>query len=136
MDNSSTLIIGNLTRDPEFSTTANGSGRATFGVASERRWMKNGEWQSETSFFNVIAWGDKAEMARNLLEKGMQVFVAGSLKQRNYDDKEGNNRSVVEVTANNLAIGLWSLESVERRKAGTSQTQTRSPAPAQEEAPF
>lgn len=108
---------------------------AKFSVACERRWMQDKEWQSETSFFNVVAWRDKAEMVEKLLEKGMRVSVDGRLDQRSYEDKDGNNRSAVEVTADEIAIGLWSLESVVRRAPkAAQQSARREPAPS--EAPF
>jgi single-strand DNA-binding protein len=135
MNTSSIKLIGNLTRDPEVQTLPSGAMLAKFSVACERRWMQDKEWQSETSFFNVVAWRDKAEMAEKLLEQGMRVTVDGTLKQRSYEDKDGNNRSAVEVTADEIAIGLWSLESVVRRAPQAAQQSTpREPAPS--EAPF
>jgi single-strand DNA-binding protein len=135
MDNSSTTIVGNLTRDPEFDTLASGASKATFSVASERRWMKDNEWQSEVSYFNFIAWRQQADLVRKLLKKGMGVVVLASAKQRSYEDKEGNNRSVVEFTANSIGLSLWGLESVERRVSSGASTQAKTPD-APDEAPF
>ena len=137
MNTSSVTLIGNLTRDPEITTLASGAMKATFGIACERRWMQSGEWQSETSFFNVVAWRDRAEMARNLLEKGMRVTVTGTLQQRSWENDQGETRSVVEVTADEIAIGLWSIESLQRRQpTGGGQSQQKK-APAQaSDAPF
>ena len=61
-DNTITLV-GNLTRDPELRYTSGGRGVASFGVAVNRRYQVNGEWQEQTSFFNVVAWGTLGENA-------------------------------------------------------------------------
>ena len=68
-DNTVTLV-GNLTRDPELRFTSGGRGVASFGVAVNRRYQVNGEWQEKTSFFNVIAWGTLGENAAASLDQG------------------------------------------------------------------
>ena len=68
-DNTITLV-GNLTRDPELRFTANGRAVASFGIAVGRRYQVNGEWQEQTSYFNVTAWGDLGENAAASLSKG------------------------------------------------------------------
>ena len=62
MDNTVTLV-GNLTRDPELRFTQGGQAVASFGLAVNRRYQQNGEWQEKTSFFNIIAWGQLGENA-------------------------------------------------------------------------
>jgi single-strand DNA-binding protein len=114
MDNSVTLV-GNLTRDPELRYTAGGRGVASFGLAVNRRYQVNGEWQEQVSFFNVVAWGDLGENAAASLNKGNRIVVTGRLEQRSYDTKEGEKRSVTEVVADDLGPSLrWAQAQVER----------------------
>ena len=80
-DNTVTLV-GNLTRDPELRYTTGGRGVASFGIAVNRRYQVNGEWQEQTSFFNVVAWGTLGENAAASLTKGTRVIVTGRLEQR------------------------------------------------------
>ena len=113
-DNTVTLV-GNCTRDPELRYTTSGRGVASFGLAVNRRWQKNGEWEEAVSFFNVVAWGDLGENAAASLTKGARTFVTGRLEQRTYEDKEGVSRSVTEVVADDLGPSLkWAQAEVER----------------------
>lgn len=113
-DNSVTLV-GNLTRDPELRYTTTGRGVASFGLAVNRRWQQNGEWQEQVSFFNVVAWGDLGENAAASLNKGNRIVVTGRLEQRSYETREGEKRSVTEVIADDLGPSLrWAQAQVER----------------------
>jgi len=113
-DNTVTLV-GNCTKDPELRYTTSGKGVASFGLAVNRRWQKNGEWEEAVSFFNVVAWGDLGENAAASLTKGARTFVTGRLEQRSYEDKEGVTRSVTEVIADDLGPSLkWAQADVER----------------------
>jgi single-strand DNA-binding protein len=124
MSNSQTTMIGNLTRDPELRYTAGGQAVASFGLAVNRRWQKNGEWQEETSFFNVTAWGELGENSAASLPKGSRVIVYGRLTQRSYETNEGEKRSVVEVVADEIGPSLrWAqcqIERTERDKTDVS----------------
>ena len=113
-DNSVTLV-GNLTQDPELRFTASGQGVASFGLAVNRRYQLNGEWQEKVSFFNVVAWGDLGENAAASLNKGNRIIVTGRLEQRSYDTKEGEKRSITEVVADELGPSLrWAQVQIER----------------------
>ena len=114
MDNNVSLV-GNLTRDPELRYTTGGRGVASFGLAVNRRWQQNGEWQEDVSFFNIVAWGDLGENAAASLNKGNRVVVTGRLEQRSYETKEGEKRNVTEVIADELGPSLrWAQAQVER----------------------
>ena len=114
MADSTTTIVGNLTRDPELRYTTSGRGVASFGVAVSRRYQRNNEWQEETSFLNVVAWGDLGENASASLTKGARVIVFGRLEQRTYE-KDGEKRSVVEIVADEIGPSLrWATATVER----------------------
>ena len=113
-DNSVTLV-GNITRDLELRYTANGRGVASFGLAVSRRYQVNGEWQEQTSFFNVVAWGTTGENAAASLGKGSRVIVTGRLEQREYQTREGEKRTAIEVVADELGPSLrWATAQVER----------------------
>ena len=114
MDNTVTLI-GNLTRDPELRYTTGGRGVASFGLAVNRRWQQNGEWQEAVSFFNVVAWADLGENAAASLTKGSRCMVTGRLEQRSYDNKDGQKVNITEVIADDLGPSLrWAQAQVER----------------------
>ncbi len=115
MADSTVTITGALTRDPELRFTTGGKGIASFGVAVNRRYQVNNEWQEQTSFFNVTAWGTLGENAAASLNKGMRVIVTGRLEQRSYETKEGEKRSVVEIVADEIGPSLrWARAEVER----------------------
>lgn len=113
-ENSITLV-GNLTRDPELRYTTSGRGVASFGLAVNRRYQRNGEWEEETSFFNVVAWGDLGENLAASVEKGARVIVTGRLTQRQYETRDGDKRSVIEVIADEAGPSVrWATAQVER----------------------
>ncbi len=113
-DNTVTLT-GNLTKDPELRYTTGGRGVASFGLAVNRRYQVNGEWQEQVSFFNVVAWAELGENAAASLHKGNRVMVTGRLEQRSYDTREGEKRNITEVIADDLGPSLrWAQAQVER----------------------
>jgi single-strand DNA-binding protein len=115
MAENSVTLVGNLTREPELRFTTGGRGVASFGLAVSRRYQVNGEWQEQTSFFNVVAWGTLGENAAASLGKGTRVVVTGRLEQRSYETKDGEKRSVVEVNADEIAPSLrWARAEIER----------------------
>jgi len=123
MSDSTVILVGNLTREPELRFTAGGKGVASFGLAVNRRYQVNGEWQEKVSFFNVTAWDTLGENASASLNKGARVIVTGRLEQREYETKDGEKRTVVEVVADEVGPSLrWATAQVERvaRSNGTS----------------
>ncbi len=101
-------ILGNITRDPELRFTPNGTAVVGFGLAVNRsiRDKKSGEWQEEVDFFNVTAWFKLAENCAESLTKGDRVLISGRLSQDRWEDKEGQKRSVIKITANVIAPSL------------------------------
>jgi single-strand DNA-binding protein len=113
-DNTVTLV-GNITRDLELRYTANGRGVASFGLAVSRRYQVNGEWQEKVSFFNVVAWDTLGENAAASLHKGNRIIVNGRLEQREYQTREGEKRTAIEVVADEIGPSLrWATAQVER----------------------
>lgn len=108
-------ITGNLTRDPELRFTPSGQATTSFGVAVNRRWQnrQSQEWEEATSYFDVVCWGQLAENAAQSLGKGSRVVVTGRLDQRSWENQEGERRSKVEITADEVAPSLrWATVSI------------------------
>ena len=115
-------IVGNLTRDPELRFTNGGKAVASFSVAVSRRYQQNNEWQEVTSFYSVKAWDQLGENAAASLTKGTRVVVSGRLDIREYDDREGNRRTAVEITADEVGPSLrWATAQVERTQRSDGQ---------------
>jgi len=96
-------IVGYLGRDAELRYTPQGTAVCNFSVATtERRKDKSGEYQDITTWFNVSLWGSKAEATNQYLNKGKLVFVEGRLTQREYQDRDGNTRTSLDVNASDL----------------------------------
>lgn len=99
------MIIGRLGRDPEMRYTPSGRPVTTFSVATSRSWnTSDGERRTETEWFNVVAWSSLAEICKEYLKKGHQVYVEGRLQTRYWDDNEGNKHSSVEIVASEMII--------------------------------
>lgn len=99
------MIIGNLGRDPEMRYTPSGKPVTTFSVATSRSWnTSEGEKHVETEWFNIVAWSNLAEICKQYLTKGQQVYIEGRLQTRHWDDQEGNKHTSVEIVANEMII--------------------------------
>jgi single-strand DNA-binding protein len=94
------ILIGNLGRDPEVRFTAGGKAVARFSVATSEVWNDaEGSRQERTEWHNVVVWGKQAESCGQYLQKGRQVYIEGSIRNRQYDDKDGNKKYITEVNA-------------------------------------
>ena len=94
------FLIGNLGKDPEVRFTPGGRAVAKFPLATSEVWNDaEGQRQERTEWHNIVVWGKQAETCGQYLAKGRQVFVEGSIRTRQYDDKEGNRRYMTEVIA-------------------------------------
>jgi single-strand DNA-binding protein len=102
-------IIGNLTGDPELRFTPSGAAVASFTVASSSRVMdkQTNEWKDgDTTFLRCNVWRQYAENVAESLQRGMRVIVNGRLKQRSYETKEGEKRTVYEVEVDDVGPAL------------------------------
>lgn len=99
------MIIGNLGRDPEMRYTPSGRPVTTFSVATSRNWNSNdGEKHTETEWFNIVTWGALAEICKQHLTKGQQVYIEGRLQTRRWDDTDNVKHTSVEIVANEMMI--------------------------------
>ncbi|HET8629565.1 MAG TPA: single-stranded DNA-binding protein [Thermomicrobiales bacterium] len=98
-------IIGNLGRDPEMRFTPSGTAVTNFTVAVNRnRRGPDGNMTEETEWFRVSAWEKLAETCDKYLRKGSQVYIEGRLQSRKYTDKDGIERTAVEIVANEMIM--------------------------------
>lgn len=93
------VLMGNLTRDPEVRFLPSGVAVASFGLAVNNRYKKDGAVVDEVSFFDVEAWQKTAELCGEYLAKGRPVLIQGRLKQERWEDDHGNKRSKIKVVA-------------------------------------
>ncbi len=99
-------LLGHIGRDPEVRTTNGGTVVATFSLAtSDRRKDARGEWQDATEWHSLVAFGRTAEIVRDYIHKGSQLYVEGKLQTRSWDDKEsGQKRYKTEILINELTL--------------------------------
>ena len=92
------ILIGNLTKDPELTTTSNGVAVCRFAIAVSRRYA-NAEGERETDFLNIVVWRSLGENCHKFLKKGSKVGVVGNIQSRSYDAQDGSKRYVTEIVA-------------------------------------
>ncbi len=128
-------LVGNLVADPELRFTKGGTAVAELRMAVNRRLNKDGEWQEETSFFDVSVWSEMAEHVAESLTKGLRVVFTGRVEEQRWEDKETKEpRRKVVVIADEVAPSLrW--VTVDVHKESTGKTGAKAPAMKEEE-PF
>ncbi|KAB1867317.1 single-stranded DNA-binding protein [Microbacterium algeriense] len=127
-------VVGNLTADPELRYTQNGLPVANFTIASTPRTMKDGEWtDGDPLFLRASVWREVAEHVASSLTKGMRVVAQGRLRQRSYQDREGNPRTAIELEVDEIGPSLRYATAHVTRAARTDGQRPAAPAPAQEQ---
>jgi len=97
------MLIGNLGTDPEMRFTPSGNPVTSFSLATNRVYTTSeGERRQETQWFTVVAWRKTAESCNQFLTKGQRVYVEGELRTRNWEGRDGQKRTAVEVIANRV----------------------------------
>ena len=92
------ILIGRMVADPELRTTPNGVSVCSFRIAVNRPYSKDG---GKADFIDIVAWRERAEFVCRYFSKGKPILVEGSIQTRNYEDKNGNKRTAVEVVVDN-----------------------------------
>lgn len=120
------ILIGNVGKDPEVKHLATGIAVASLTLATTERYRnKDGEFQDQTEWHNIVAWRNLAELSEKYIRKGSQIFVEGKIRTRSWTDQSGAKRYTTEIVADNIRL----LD----RKAGTqaapadAATQTQPP---------
>lgn len=122
-------IMGRLVADPELRTTHNGNNVCSFRIACDRNYTAQGQ-ERQTDFIDIVSWRNQAEFVAKYFQKGSLIAVDGSLQTRQYQDKNGNKRTAVEVVANNISFaGAKKAEKVDDGGEAPSKDY-REPAPA------
>lgn len=96
-------IMGRLVADPELRTTPAGHSVCSFRIACDRSYVQQGQ-QRQADFIDIVAWRQQADFVSKYFQKGSLIAVEGSLQTRQYQDKNGNSRTAVEVVANNISF--------------------------------
>jgi single-strand DNA-binding protein len=97
------VLIGRLTRDAELKYTSGGQAVCKFSMAVNRRRKNGDQWVDEANFFDIVLWGRQGESLNQYLVKGKMVGIEGELRQDRWE-QDGQNRSKVEIVANNLQL--------------------------------
>ncbi|MBI2364798.1 MAG: single-stranded DNA-binding protein [Deltaproteobacteria bacterium] len=135
------ILVGNLGKDPEVRFTNSGSAVARFPIATSEVWNdRDGNRQERTEWHNIIVWGKQGEHCGQYLAKGRQVYVEGSIRNRSYDDKNGNKRYVTEIVAQRVQFlggggGTRLAQQTESAPADDAQSSGGQP-PTDDDVPF
>jgi single-strand DNA-binding protein len=118
------IIVGRLGQDPEVRYTTSGQAVANFTVATSENFNdKSGQKQERTEWHRIVVWARLAELCRDYLKKGKQVYIEGRLQTRNYDDKNGVKRYITEIVAQTVQfLGSSAGTGVERDDRPASST--------------
>lgn len=100
------ILLGNLGKDPEVRTLENGVKVCSFPLATSESYKdrNTGQTITRTEWHNIVMWRGLADVAERFLEKGKQIYVEGKIQTRSYQDKEGNQRYMTEVVANEMTM--------------------------------
>ena len=130
------MVIGHLGRDPEMRYTPSGRPVTTFTAAVSRSWnTADGERRTETEWFNIVAWGNLAEICKQYLHKGQQVYIEGRLQTRRWEDKEGQKHISVEVVANEMMM-LGDRRENNQTQESVQEEEVSEPMADEDEFPF
>ena len=97
------ILMGRLVSDPELKTTGTGISVTSFRIAVDRNYVKQGE-ERKADFFDIVCWRNQAEFVCRYFGKGSLIAIEGQLQSRTYQAKDGSNRYVVEVVADNVSF--------------------------------
>jgi len=101
------ILLGNVGKDPEIRSTGGGTMVASFGLATSfNQKDAQGNWQEQTEWHNIVAFGRTAEIVRDYVKKGSKLFIEGRIQTRNYEDKEYAGRKIyrTEIIVNDLSL--------------------------------
>jgi len=119
------LLAGNLTSDPTFRKTSNGTSVVNFYIASNRRYRDNsGIWRENVCYVGVVAWHKLADTCNEVLKRGNSVLIDGELQSRSWRNDDGTNRNIVEIRARRIQfLDKKSLKDVEEAVIAAAEDQ-------------
>jgi single-strand DNA-binding protein len=132
------ILVGRLGRDPETRYTSAGQAVCNFTLATDETYKdRNGERQKRTEWHRIVVWGKQAEIAQQYLHKGSLIFVEGRIQTRQWDDREGQKRTTVEIVASNFRMlgGRGDGATAPGPGAGDAEPQAAAAAAGAEEMP-
>lgn len=98
------VIMGRMVRDPELRQLDNGTSVTSFSVAVDRNYVDKTTNERQADFLNVVAWRQTADFVCKYFHQGDMIALEGSLQSRKYTDKDGNNRTAIEIVASNISF--------------------------------
>ena len=110
------ILVGNLARDPELTTTSNGVAVCRFSIAVSRRYA-NSDGERETDFLNIVVWRNLGENCHKFLKKGSKVGIVGNIQSRSYDATDGTKRYVTEIVAEEVEFLSTKTQDSEQPKS-------------------
>ena len=123
------ILIGNLGKDPEVRYLDSGVAVANFSLATTESYKnKEGKRVSQTEWHNVVLWRGLAEVAEKWLKKGSSVYIEGKIRNRKWEDKDGNTRYTTEILADNMTM-------LGKKDAGSSETSESTTTTTEESIP-
>lgn len=117
------VVMGRMVRDPELRQLDNGTSVTSFSVAVDRNYVDKTTNERQADFLNVVAWRQTAEFVCKYFHQGDMIALEGSLQSRKYTDKDGNNRTAIEIVASNISF-------CGGKNGGNANTATTNDAPA------
>lgn len=118
------ILVGRLGMDVAVSYLPSGQSVAKFSLATSRSFKdKSGNWQEETEWHNIVAWGKTGESCGEYLKKGSQAFIEGRIQTRTWEDKQGHKQKTTEIIAETVVF-LGEKRSQEHTEAATPFTET------------
>ncbi len=119
------IMVGNLTRDPEYKQLASGQAVCRLGLAANRQFRnrQTGQLTQEVCFVDVDVWGQQAETSKQYLTKGRSVLIEGRLKLDTWQDQEGNQRSKHSIVADRVVFLNSGAQATSFDEAGASEEQ-------------
>lgn len=126
------ILLGNLGRDPEIRNLESGAKLASFSLATNRTFKgQDGKRVDETEWHNIVLWGNLAELAEKFLAKGRQVFIEGRIRNRQWEDKDGQKRYTTEIVGENMTF----VGGRDQRDEPSPPTEADTPVSSREDTP-
>jgi single-strand DNA-binding protein len=133
------ILVGRLGKDPETRYTSGGQAVCNFTMATDETYKdRSGERQKRTEWHRIVVWGKQAEIAQQYLRKGSLIFLEGRIQSRQWDDREGQKRTTVEIVANNFRMLGGRGDNAGSGSAApniSGDAEAHAPSPGPEEAP-